>query len=523
MHETTDSGVARPGTRARRVSESSGSTPPPPLPAAVFGATLREAVRFRRFCDRDMSVLEDIRSGHEELEVCHRVLLDELSRHPRSKRQIVFQDHKLHHIATQARKRARILVDLHADKHGLLAAECAELQDRRARFPRFYRELQAINSYHSGQDRNLNLPRQEGEQQSMGNSLNSDNYDIFADLGIPSSGRELVDFSGEEFFGRFLDMHALFTRYLNLPGSTPDLRYEDFVKRVFFDFSCFPASTKSQRRYRDYVSDLLAYLESFLARTRPLHDHSLWTAEQTRAFDAAWSKGEVRWWEGRTPSIEGAGKASKGDKAEASDTAVTTTAIPDAGAVDVATCKNALQLEKLGLDKLKAELLSRGCKCGGTLADRAERLFLVRNMSKDEIPAKFRAKKKRNKRRQRGAGDGVAAKSAGVTAGLKSVALWRAAAHVGLSLSSEIDDTVRQLQRKHTRTHEEMQRRNGANCTMMSGYGRCSGIPQKHGQRAFRRRGRRREIMYNPRAFPSLMGHPLLAVSIARAEQELQM
>ena len=93
--------------------------------------------------------LEQLRSTHEELEVYHEVLLHELSRHPRSKRQIVFQDHKLSNVGQSANKRAKLLVQLHQDKHQLLANECKELQDRQQRFTKFYQELQDINQFHA--------------------------------------------------------------------------------------------------------------------------------------------------------------------------------------------------------------------------------------------------------------------------------------------------------------------------------------------------------------------------------------
>ncbi|XP_063160325.1 splicing regulator SDE2 [Candoia aspera] len=49
-----------------------------------------------------------------------------------------------------------------------------------------------------------------------------------------------------------------------------------------------------------------------------------------------------------------------------------------------------VELEALGLDKLKYELLALGLKCGGTLQERAERLFSVRGLSRDQIdPALF--------------------------------------------------------------------------------------------------------------------------------------
>ncbi|CAH8447389.1 unnamed protein product [Heterobilharzia americana] len=51
-------------------------------------------------------------------------------------------------------------------------------------------------------------------------------------------------------------------------------------------------------------------------------------------------------------------------------------------------------LEKFGLDVLKATLSARGLKCGGTLKERAGRLFLVKDLSPDRYPVKLLAKSK---------------------------------------------------------------------------------------------------------------------------------
>nr|CAG4649054.1 EOG090X0OE5 [Polyphemus pediculus] len=57
----------------------------------------------------------------------------------------------------------------------------------------------------------------------------------------------------------------------------------------------------------------------------------------------------------------------------------------------------ATDLEKLGLDHLKCELMRRGLKCGGTLTDRALRLFSIKGLSCDEIPSSMLAKPPKKK------------------------------------------------------------------------------------------------------------------------------
>ncbi|KAM3622742.1 uncharacterized protein V6R79_002691 [Siganus canaliculatus] len=60
--------------------------------------------------------------------------------------------------------------------------------------------------------------------------------------------------------------------------------------------------------------------------------------------------------------------------------------------LDLSSVSSADQLESLGLDVLKEELMSRGLKCGGTAAERAARLFSIRGLTPDQISPALLAK-----------------------------------------------------------------------------------------------------------------------------------
>lgn len=65
--------------------------------------------------------------------------------------------------------------------------------------------------------------------------------------------------------------------------------------------------------------------------------------------------------------------------------------------LDLENFASAEELEQLGLDALKAVLMSRGLKCGGTLQQRAERLFSVKGLSQEEIDPSLFAKPQNGK------------------------------------------------------------------------------------------------------------------------------
>ena len=53
---------------------------------------------------------------------------------------------------------------------------------------------------------------------------------------------------------------------------------------------------------------------------------------------------------------------------------------------------SAEELEAIGLENLKSALLKRGLKCGGTLHERAVRLFSVKGLTVDQIDSSLKSK-----------------------------------------------------------------------------------------------------------------------------------
>lgn len=58
---------------------------------------------------------------------------------------------------------------------------------------------------------------------------------------------------------------------------------------------------------------------------------------------------------------------------------------------------SATEMEVLGLEKLKSLLIERGMKCGGTLQQRAERLFTVKGLDPKDIDPSLLAKPSKGK------------------------------------------------------------------------------------------------------------------------------
>ncbi|XP_043079466.1 replication stress response regulator SDE2 [Puntigrus tetrazona] len=69
------------------------------------------------------------------------------------------------------------------------------------------------------------------------------------------------------------------------------------------------------------------------------------------------------------------------------------------GPLDLLSASGPEQLEALGLEQLKKELMERGMKCGGTLQERAARLFSVKGLSPDQIDPALLAKPTKGKKK----------------------------------------------------------------------------------------------------------------------------
>mmetsp|Transcript_331 Transcript_331/g.487 ORF Transcript_331/g.487 Transcript_331/m.487 type:complete len:176 (-) Transcript_331:13-540(-) len=65
--------------------------------------------------------------------------------------------------------------------------------------------------------------------------------------------------------------------------------------------------------------------------------------------------------------------------------------------VDLDAVESVKELEALGLGALKQELDSRNLKCGGTLEERAARLFSVKGLAPEDIDLSLRPKRKKRR------------------------------------------------------------------------------------------------------------------------------
>lgn len=236
-----------------------------------------------------------------------------------------------------------------------------------------------------------------------------------------------VNFSYEEDYGKYLNLHAHHLEFLNIKGIQKGINYFQYV-RVFDNLSEIPKKIKKHNSYRVYLENLKAYLIDYLSRVNPLYDQKLGFTKLKVDFDDEWRHGTFRDWK-----ASGSGGALKKGAALSLD---------DVESVD--------DLKQLSLDRLKSALQAIGLKCGGTLEQRAERLFSVKGLSPEQIPNKLKVKN---------SGNTTATSQPSVSGDKKDEEVaWLEAQVYKLAelLDDYKNDTVENIQRKAARSGTEL-------------------------------------------------------------------
>jgi len=179
-----------------------------------------------------------------------------------------------------------------------------------------------------------------------------------------------IEFTDEEGYGKFLDLHECYEKYINLKG-VEKIDYVTYLS-VFDRLFDIPKEKKSSADYRSYVGGLLNYLYGFTQRTNPLLDLNEELTEAQHDFESKFAVGEFPGW----PKETGGALAHTGAH------------------LDLSAFSSPEELASLGLDRIKSALMALGLKCGGTLEERANRLFSTKGKQLNELDPNMFAKSK---------------------------------------------------------------------------------------------------------------------------------
>ncbi|KAL6052881.1 Splicing factor 3A subunit 3 [Balamuthia mandrillaris] len=317
------------------------------------------------------SLIEQTRAFHEDVERFQREVVSLQLEPSKTHKDKVSKEHKVNKYLNLIGDRSEKLLRLYDDRNGArkhaidsIAGSGPEL------FSLFYDMLRETRAYHH-RFPELVLERPEDVAKSL-----------------VMEGEELNRFTGEEGYGRFVDLNEQFTQFLNLKQNRgKEIDYLTYLE----EFYQFDDDLKvKDRAYKRYLEGLSQYLRSFFERAKPLFNFEQLLQNIDKDFNEQWSDGGFRWGRGSSSSSSSTTKQTKKEKLktakeeeeeeeEEKPNGKDKQDGNDEQLEDLLRFSSVEELEELGMDRLKRELQKRGMLCGGTAAERAARLWLARD------------------------------------------------------------------------------------------------------------------------------------------------
>ncbi|XP_003742884.1 splicing factor 3A subunit 3 [Galendromus occidentalis] len=301
------------------------------------------------------TILERQRSFHEEQERLVDAQVKEILHKKNTLREQINSDHRVRGLLDRYLDVSQKLKDLYDDADGTRREEIRTLSGPNEMIE-FYNRLRSLKDFYKNNPNEIHVPM----------SVEFTQMDEAREAGIDEN---VVEFTDEEGYGKYLDLHSCYEKFVNLKGidRIDYITYLNTFDRLFE----IPKERKNSE-YRRYLDSLHNYLEDYLLRIKPLTNLEKASIKIESDFDKQWSLGQFPGWP----------KESEG-------------ALAHTGAhLDLSAFSSAEELASLGLDRLKSALVALGLKCGGTLEERAQRLFTTKGKSMEEIDPALQAKKK---------------------------------------------------------------------------------------------------------------------------------
>ncbi|VDO96920.1 unnamed protein product [Soboliphyme baturini] len=282
------------------------------------------------------TVIEQQRRLHEERERVCDTMVREWLHDKKTNKEKINSEHRMKLLLDRYVEATSSLKVLYEDRDGSRKDEIRALSGPNE-FAEFYTRLKNLKDFHRNHPNEIAIPLSI-EFQEMNEAIEDPNR-IETDL---------VEFTDEEGYGRYLDLHECFEKYINLKG----VERVDYITYlgIFEHLYEIPREHKTAD-YKKYVETLLEYLADILSRVKPLMDLNEELSNAIQNFQKKWEDGTFPGWPKESSS-----------------------AMSHTGAyLDLTPFTSADELMSLGLDRLKSALLFLGLKCGGLFETKGKR------------------------------------------------------------------------------------------------------------------------------------------------------
>lgn len=272
------------------------------------------------------SVLEQLRSAHEDIENIEKAMSMVMMDKHRNQKLAVSCDHSLKYLLDTVQQKCQTAVNIYQDKDGMKTDDVNALAGQRSDkkpgdvWTSFYDKVKEVKDYHRRFSVNQGLPELQNAEWFYQRAFEADRSDTL--------------FSGEEDLGKRVDMQEHFIKFLNIKkisadrhsrlrdvtfarmkrknlDLTPDdpivdqtvekefyeLDYIEWLK-TFDQFRDIPRYCKYREKpYLEYLEGVTNYLRNFLLRTQPLVDVGKLEHQFEKEFEEKWVAGNVPGWQ----------------------------------------------------------------------------------------------------------------------------------------------------------------------------------------------------------------------------------
>lgn len=276
------------------------------------------------------SVLEQLRSAHEDIENIEKAMSMVLMDKTKNARNGVASEHALKYLCDASQLKAKTALEIYQDKDGMRTDDINALAGQRGDkkqgdvWTSFYDKVKEVKDYH----------RRFSANQGSVPELQNANW--FYERAFEADKSSKL-FSGEEELGKRVDMHEHFVKYLNLKKisthrrtnfreatfarlkrKTPDLEPDDPVVeqtvdkefneldyiewlKTFDRLHEIPRYCKyKDKSYSDYLDGATAYLRTFLLRTQPMVGIEKLETQFDKEFEDRWGQKAIPGWQEAT-------------------------------------------------------------------------------------------------------------------------------------------------------------------------------------------------------------------------------
>ena len=256
------------------------------------------------------TILEIIRSKHEEIEQLEKALAKGISYKEKNPKERVFAEMIIKKCIDRIQNLSKELIRYYEDESGLFKEENLVLLGKKHYLDSTFCLLKKnnINSNKKKVDvwvnfyEKLKEIKQTNKRQMTGNDVNEN---ITGDKIFNKYLDEVnnkSNFSIDENKGNCVDMYTLYQQFINIKGiyelnNEKDIDYLSYINS-FGDFEKIPIKIKLQSDYQDYIKNCCQYLKEFFIKIQPLANINEIQDIIDSKFDNDWENREIPGWEG---------------------------------------------------------------------------------------------------------------------------------------------------------------------------------------------------------------------------------